>query len=174
MAQCADTAAGRRRFVEHLDSRAREERIRAGVIEPGEDRRHSHLRHGWYWGSQAFAERMLQLAEKGMATRRNRTYRSAALFRAHDEREAQRLLDGGLAAVGLSAKELDSLPGSDVRKVALANLLLERTVARQSWIAEKLAMSQRSKRESTSSPIPCTETEVDGCLKEYLQSVKIC
>jgi hypothetical protein len=82
----------------------------------------------------------LQLAEKGIATRRNRTYRSAALFRAHDEREAQRLLDGGLAAAGLSAKELDSLPGSDVRKVALANLLLERTVARQSWIAQKLAM----------------------------------
>ena len=52
--------------------------MRAGVIEPGEDRRHSQLRHGWDRGSQAFAERMLQLAEKGMATRRNRTYRSAA------------------------------------------------------------------------------------------------
>lgn len=64
MAQCADTAAGRRRFVEHLDSRAREEGVRAGMIEPGEDRRHSHLRHGWYWGSQAFAERMLQLARR--------------------------------------------------------------------------------------------------------------
>jgi len=70
----------------------------------------------------------------------NRTYRSTPLFRAHDEREAQHLLDGGLAAAGLSARELDSLPGSDVRKVALANLLLERTVARQSWIADRLAM----------------------------------
>ena len=68
MAQCADTAAGRLRFVEHLDNRAREEGVRAGVIEPGEDRRHSHLRHGWYWGSQAFAERMLQLAGKGIGT----------------------------------------------------------------------------------------------------------
>jgi putative transposase len=47
MAQCADTAVGRRRFVQHLDNRAREEGIRAGVIEPGEDRRYSHLRHGW-------------------------------------------------------------------------------------------------------------------------------
>ena len=65
---------------------------------------------------------MLQLAGKGIATRRNRTYRSAALFRAHDEKEARRLLDGGLAAAGLSARELDSLPGSDVRKVALASL----------------------------------------------------
>jgi putative transposase len=87
MAQCADTAAGRRPFLEHLDSRAREEGVRAGVIER-EDRRHSHLRHGWYWGSQAFAERRLQLAGKGIATRKNRTYRSAPLFRAHGEREA--------------------------------------------------------------------------------------
>ena len=140
MAQCADTAAGRRRFVEHLDSRARGEGVRAGVIEPGQDRRYSHLRHGWYWGSQAFAERMLQLAGKGIATRRNRTYRSAPLFQAHNEKEARRLLKGGLTAAGLSARELDSLPGSDVRKVALASLILERTVARQSWIADKLAM----------------------------------
>ena len=88
----------------------------------------------------------------------NRTYRSTPLFRAHDEREAQHLLDGGLAAAGLSARELDSLPGSDVRKVALANLLLERTVARQSWIADKLAMrgaanvSQQVRRYRTRRP----------------------
>jgi hypothetical protein len=96
------------------------------------------------------------------------------IFRAHDEREAQRLLDGGMAAVGLSAKELDSLPGSDVRKVALANLLLERTVARQSWIAEKLAMrgaanvSQQVRRYRAQRP------RLRGAFKEYLQSVKIC
>src|SRR5207237_10810643 len=66
--------------------------------------------------------------------------RSAPLFQVHNEKEAWRLLEGGLAAAGLSARELDSLPGSEVRKMALANLLLERTVARQSWIADKLAM----------------------------------
>lgn len=42
MAQCADTAAGRRRFVAHLDERAQEEGSRrAGVIEPESDRRRS-------------------------------------------------------------------------------------------------------------------------------------
>jgi len=38
MAQCADTASGRRRFVEHLDSRAREEGVGAGVIADGRHR----------------------------------------------------------------------------------------------------------------------------------------
>ena len=117
---------------------------------------------------------MLQLAEKGIATRRNRTYRGAALFRAHDEREAQRLLDGGLAAAGLSDKDLESLPGSGVRKVALANFVLERTVARQSWIAEKLAVrsaanvSQQVRRYRSKRP------RLTGPFKEYLRSVRIC
>jgi len=167
MAQCADTAAGRRRFVEHLDSRAREDGVRAGVIEPGEDRRHSHLRHGWYWGNQAFAERMLQFARKGIATRKNRTYRSAPLFRAHDEKQAQRLLDGGLAAAGLSTRELDSLPGSDVRKGGLGKFALRTNGSEAELDRRQTGDAQRCERESTGSPIPYTETETGG----YVQGV---
>ncbi len=141
MAQCADTAAGRRRFVEHLDRRALEEGARkAGIIAPEADRRRSHLRHGWYWGSQAFADGILKLGEKALRRRRNRTYRSGAVAKAHDQKEAERLLREGLEAAGLEEKALEDLPGSDVRKVALADLLTSRTVARQSWIAERLAM----------------------------------
>ena len=45
-AQCSDTAGGRRSFVERLDKCAREEGgRRAGLIEPANDRRRSHLRH---------------------------------------------------------------------------------------------------------------------------------
>lgn len=86
-------------------------------------------------------------------------------------REAQRLLDGGLAAAGLSANELDSLPGSDVRKVALANLLLERTVARQSWIAEKLAMRSAANVSQQVRRYRAKRPRLTGVLKEYLQCV---
>lgn len=175
MAQCPDTAAGRARFVAHLDQRAQEEgRGSAGVIAPEDDRRRSHLRHGWYWGSQAFAERMLKLVDKTVKTRKNRTYRSGAASRAHDEREAERLLREGLLAAGLAEEGLDLLPGSDVRKTALASLLLERTVARQSWIAERLAMrsaanvSQQVRRHRIKRP------KLPPALETYLQSVKIC
>jgi hypothetical protein len=169
MAQCADTAAGRHRFVAHLDERAMEEGIRgAGVIAPESDRRRSHLRHGWYWGSQAFAEKMLKIAEKAVTSRRNRTYRSAAVSRAHDQWEAERLVKEGLAAAGLEENALGGLPGSDLRKVALASLLLERTVARQSWIAERLAMcsaanvSQQVRRHRLKTP------KLPAALKTYL------
>ena len=175
MAQCADTAAGRRRFVAHLDERARQEGTRgAGVIAAEGDRRRSHLRHGWYWGSQTFAEKILKLSEKAVRSRRNRTYRSGALSRTHDQKEAERLLQEGLAAADLDENELGSLPGSDARKAALAGLLLDRTVARQSWIAERLAMrsaanvSQQVRRHRIQNP------KLPAKLKAYLQSVKIC
>jgi putative transposase len=175
MAQCPDTAAGRRRFVAHLDERAQEEGSRrAGVIEPQSDRRRSHLRHGWYWGSQTFAEGMLKLAGKAVAARKNRTYRSGAVSRAHDEREAERLLSEGLVAAGLDQDALGRLPGSDVRKTALASLLVERTISRQSWIAERLAMhsaanvSQQVRRHRKNKP------KIPPKLKAYLQAVKIC
>ena len=64
--------------------------------------------------------------------------------------------------------------GSDVRKVALTNLLLERTVARQSWIAEHLVMrsaanvSQQVRRYRLSKP------QLPPKLKTYLSAVKIC
>jgi hypothetical protein len=117
---------------------------------------------------------MLQLAGKGIETKRNRTYHSAPLFQAHNEKEARRLLEGGLAAAGLSARELDSLPGSDVRKVALASLILERTVARQSWIADKLAMRSAANVSQQVRRYRARRSRLPAALKEYLQSLKIC
>jgi putative transposase len=86
---------------------------------------------------------------------------------------AQRFLDGGLTAAGLSDKELDSLPGSDVRKVALANLLLERTVARQSWIAGKLAMRSAANVSQEVRRYRAQRPRLTGALKNFLQSVRI-
>ena len=175
MAQCSDTAAGRRRFVKHLDQRAHEEGVQsAGVIAPEQDCRRSHLRHGWYWGTQAFAERMLKMARQPLAARKNRTYRSAPLTRAHDQIEAERLLREGLAAAELEAAALVDLPGSDVRKTALASLLLERTVARQTWIAERLVMRSAANVSQQVRRYRAARPEVPAQLRAYLESVKIC
>ena len=56
-----DTVAGRRRMVERLDRRAVEEEIKKcgmPVIPEDVDARCSHLRRGWYWGSQEFAGKL--------------------------------------------------------------------------------------------------------------------
>jgi hypothetical protein len=60
---CKDAVSGRRKWVERLDRRAvQEETEKCGLIPLPEemDARCSHLRRGWYWGSQAFGEKMLK------------------------------------------------------------------------------------------------------------------
>jgi len=139
----ADTTAGRRRMVERLERRALEEgNARAGVVAVSDevDARTSHLRRGWYWGSQSFAEKMLKLAEKTLGRTSSRAYRGVAVRQAHGLERAEQWLREGLAAAGLKEEELTATRGSDPRKIALAQLLWRRTTVSQVWLAEHLAM----------------------------------
>jgi REP element-mobilizing transposase RayT len=136
-----DTVAGRRRWVERLDERARsEERERCGVpaAEAERDARRSDLLRGWYWGSEAFAEQMLQWAEKLLRRPRHRSAKSSPEKQAHGEQTARRLLTEGLVAAGLGAKEVARLPGSDPRKVAIATVIWEQTTVNMRWLAAEL------------------------------------
>jgi REP element-mobilizing transposase RayT len=136
-----DETNGRRRFVERLDRRAREEgRKGFGTPEPGEDARMSHLRRGWYWGTQAFGERMLKLAETLIGATGNRTYRSGPIQKAHGERQAEEIVRDGLNESGLQEEELGNVPGNDRRKVKLAQEVWEQTTMSMGWIAQRLAM----------------------------------
>lgn len=139
----ADTVSGRRRFVERLDRRAMEEKAECAGVPAREaeaDGRSSHLRRGWYWGSQAFVEKVLKLGESVLAKPRHRSYRGSPEKRAHGEKEAQRLLKEGLATAGLTPAMLRKLPGSDARKTAIARLIWENTTMGMKWIAEHLEM----------------------------------
>ena len=135
-----DTAKGRREMVEHLDRRAFEEGRKSGFVEAAEgaDKRKSHLRRGWYWGSQEFAERLLSGAEKILKKGSSRAYVRSRERMAHGEKEAEKLLKEGLAAAGL--KGLEGLPANEKRKVAIARVIWSRTTVSQGWIAERLKM----------------------------------
>lgn len=140
-----DTAAGRRSLVERLDRRAVTEEIRSCGVPalPGEvDARCSHLRRGWYWGGQEFAEKLRRLSDKLIKDRQrpSRSYRRVPEVVAHGQEQAERWLAQGLEAAGLTRGELGGLKGSDPRKLALAELLWKRTTVSQQWIADNLAM----------------------------------
>ena len=138
-----DTVQGRREFAERLDRRALEEgRLRAGIPEPvaGRDQRRSDLCKGWYWGSQAFAEKMLQLGESVLGRERHWSYRQSEESKSHGEMEAERLLEEGLELSGLQRDELTSLPGSDPRKIAIALRIERSTTVSRSWLAQRLGM----------------------------------
>ena len=144
---CADTTKGRRRFVERLDRRAVEEAAaKVGVPElsPEVDARCSHLERGWYWGSQAFAERMLEIGEKLIGRPKSRGYGSTGERRAHGEARASEILRAGLQLFEMDEEEMAGTAGSDERKVAIAKLIWERTTVSQKWIAARLAMGSGS------------------------------
>ena len=169
---CPDTARGRRKWVQRLDQRARD-----GVIEhcgvpspaPDADGRASQLRRGWYWGSQAFAERLLEMGQAVLKKKRNAGYRASLESRAHGEREAQRLMEEGLKAAGLGSEELPKLKGSDARKVALAQVIRQRTTVKMSWIAEHLHMCSAA---NVSQQL-CRNPKVEGVPKKLKQWILV-
>jgi putative transposase len=164
--------------VERLNRRAVEEEAnRCGVpLLPKEvDARCSHLRRGWYWGSQAFAERLTAGLQRTVKRLKSRGSRSALERRSHDQAQAEQWLREGVEATGLELAGFQKLPGSDARKVALARLLWEQTTVGQSWIAQRLGMGsaanvsqqvRRAKAEKKRQKLP-------KGLRAYLKTVKI-
>jgi regulator of protease activity HflC (stomatin/prohibitin superfamily) len=144
----ADTASGRKGFVERLERRLLAEGIeKAGIPAVGAemDKRLSNLERGWwergwYWGSQAFAEKMLKIGERVVKKPRCAGDRRAKEIRAHGEQEARRLISEGLAAAGLEAEDLQKRAGSDPIKSVLAEIVWSRTSVNMEWIAQALNM----------------------------------
>jgi len=162
--ECADTVAGRRAWLARLERRAAEEGENSGLLPTGTqegDARRSNLRRGWYWGSQAFSERLLKIGEASLKKTRHRDYQASEESRAHGEDVALRLLEEGMIAAGLDADVLEQLPGSDARKVAIAATIWQNTTMKMQWIADRLEMrsaanaSQQIRRyHMTPKPLP--------------------
>ncbi|MFM8831397.1 MAG: transposase [Spartobacteria bacterium] len=138
-----DTAEGRQKMVERLDKRAAEERERSGfvVVDADADKRGSHLRRGWYWGKQAFAEKLMKRGEVAIGRKRKaRGYDASLERKAHGEQSALALLEEGLRLAKISKDALAGYRCTEPRKVLLAVLLWKKTTVSQAWIAEHLGM----------------------------------
>lgn len=140
-----DTTTGRRRMAERLDRRATSEEMQSCGVPPmpaDVDARASHLRRGWYWGTQSFGEAMRRLAGDILkkSAPRSRIYKADPHLAAHGGRQAEEWLKQGLKASGIKSGELERLKGSDARKLLLADLLWRRTTVSQAWLAEHLSM----------------------------------
>ncbi len=185
-----DTAAGRRAFVARLERRAETEaRKNCGVpaLEPGQDGRKSHIRRGWYWGAQAFQEKVIKLVQRLLSGKKARAYRSSLEHKVtHGEPEAERLLQEGLKACGLTKQDLKKRKSTDAVKVAFAKLLRQRTTVTNQWLTDQLGMksaanvSQILNRETKATQLPEPDKKrrkrdsiVPRELAKWLKSVKL-
>jgi hypothetical protein len=143
-----DTAAGRRKFVENLDSRATEESAKkAGVVKMEGQTLHSTLRRGWYWGAEQFKVKMLELltereaSEAGLPATRD--YQGSTQVRESQEQLAEEIITSALEHFGLKGRDdvdvfFQSPPRGDLSVVAIAWALRKRTSMSLGWIAERL------------------------------------
>ena len=147
---CRDTASGRRRFLEILEERvdwsAPGKAGREYSSGEGETKLavYSSLKRGWFFGSQAFKERLLGMMEERLAGRMKRRGIQSAAAKDHGEWQARRLVDAGLLVFGTSSAELKNAAKSDWRKGLLAEMIQRQTTMKLVWISEKLRMGDPS------------------------------
>ena len=127
----------RRGYEACLEGRALEIGLKAGRVEL--EKQWKALRRGWYVGGDGFAARLRDQVERVVRGSRRESHSGGAV-RAHGEQAAERLLQRGLASLGLAKAELARLPKLSVEKVALGGWLRERTTVSLRWVSARLGM----------------------------------
>lgn len=133
-----DTVAGRRAYIRYLEKLA-EEGKEAGITQPEGLSLHSTLSRGWYWGSESFKERLINITSP-KAKGESRHYRSAPEIREGELQRAENWLKRAMGELGITEAELEVTPGSQREKVLLAAVLFSRTTLSQQWLAQRLHM----------------------------------
>lgn len=132
----SDDARGRKVLREHLRRRVTE--VAASDRPWAADERWARIRRGWCLGSPAFKALLLEQLRLGGC----RESFSGEEVWEHDEREAERLVQAGLAHLGLSEARLPNLPKGADEKSLLAWLVRRHTAVPNAWIARRLHMGR--------------------------------
>jgi len=101
------------------------------------------VRHGWYVGGAGFEEYLLKKLDGVVSDNKRESYSGEAISR-HDEAEAEKLIRGGMKALGISESDLERMQKGATEKKLLAWLVQERTIARQEWVSARLMMGAAS------------------------------
>ena len=137
-----DKAAHRRRMLEDVERRVREETAeRCGLSEIQGQSLQSTLRRGWYFGREEFREWLLAEADQVLARHREvrQNYHGPEIAD-HGVAHAQRIIAAEIAKLGLERGALARMPKSDLRKVRVAREVRQQTAVPLGWLAEQLAM----------------------------------
>jgi putative transposase len=97
----------------------------------------SKIRRGWYLGGEVFLESLLGRLD-GVRAGKSPASLCGAAIDEHNERQARRLLDLGMARLGLSQERLKTLPKGAAEKRVLAWFVRTRTTVSNAWLATHL------------------------------------
>ncbi|WP_246046700.1 hypothetical protein [Pontiella desulfatans] len=123
------------------------------------------LKRGWFVGGEDFRKRLaLQLPDRTDNLRGEQR-------KAHDEAEAERLLQRALSELRLSESDLLGMKNNRPEKQAVAWLMKKSTTVTGVWIADRLKMGSRA---NLSRALSALSNEVDEVRKELKQKMTQC
>jgi len=102
------------------------------------DARWAKIRRGWYFGDEAFRKELLGRLDEVVDRQAVRGSLSGEQMRAHDELEAERLIEWGLDRLGVEKASLVDMKKSAPEKQVLAWLIRSRTIVSNQWISDRL------------------------------------
>jgi len=94
----------------------------------------SLIRRGWCLGDTLFRDRLLDALDK-LRQGKKVSSLSGDEIRCHNERQAERLLEGGMTALGLTGESLEAMRKSAMGKQVLAWLIRSRTTVSNEWVS---------------------------------------
>lgn len=138
--QFKDTSAGRRKYTEYLDQINRGEQVGdSGIYHPGGQSLQSTLRRGWYWGSDAFKENILE--RFGSAAKSSgKTNQSSRFCRDHGKKRALEIIEEALIHYNLDREQLKRKVRGDFKRTSVAWMISKTTTQPYDWIAKELNM----------------------------------
>jgi hypothetical protein len=142
LGQQKDSRGSRQKYGRYMEELAKKCREVDGKREMEE--KWKPLRRGWYLGDEAFLSRLLELMGEKLEGKARESYWGEEL-RAHDERQALKMLRKGLDVLGISESELEAQAKGTVEKQVLAWWLRKKTVVSRRWISESLGMGDLSR-----------------------------
>ena len=163
----SDDTSGRCRYRNYMKRRVLD--IQHSKNPMGADEQWHKIRRGWAYGSDEFRMKVQTVIDAAVRGKRRDSFMGEEI-RAHDEQEAERLLQQGLVCCGLSEDELPELKKGDDRKKVIAWHIRKNTSVRIEWITTRLKMGVTS---NFSCYVRAVEQSKDGLLWELKNKITI-
>ena len=137
----SDDASGRRRYGNYMKRRVLD--IQQSKNPKETDKQWDKIRRGWAFGSEEFRLRVEDILDTVVSGKRRDSFMGEEI-RAHDEKEAEKLFQQGLACCGITEGDLPRLKKGDDRKKVIAWHIRKKTSVRIEWITRRLTMGVTS------------------------------
>jgi putative transposase len=102
------------------------------------DAQWAKIRRGWYFGTEAFRDKMVERLDEILNGNSRRESFSGKQVRLHDEQEALCLLKTGLRSFGIESDALKEMKKSAPEKQVISWYLRTNTIVSNRWVADQL------------------------------------